>query len=79
VSIIPCLSLNVHVIKCAVVGYCVAGSWCVMCRKTAVLIAKVQESAITWTNKRTLFSGMYIIIRIRDLSRRYQDELSDWN
>lgn len=25
---------------------------------------KVQESAITWTNKSTLFLGMYIIIKI---------------
>ena len=52
-----------------------------VCHKSAVQLAelKVQESAITWTNKRTLFSGMYIIIRIRDLWRRYQNELSDWN
>lgn len=39
----------------------------------------VQESAISWTNKSTLFSCRYIIIRLRDLLRRYQDELSDWN
>lgn len=42
-------------------------------------IRKVQESAITWTNKSTLFSFKYIIIRLRDFMRRYQDELSDWD